>query len=293
MKNSIKQLYFLFFFVVGIINAQFEYLGVAPLQVGNKWVYINAIDYTDIEYISYTVIDSNIIINDRSFYEILFTRGNWETNIYLSSDSSFYYLYNENYTDSLYRYFKPDIAIYDNWLQYAILGGDSVEVYTEVDDTGSGYVFGEYVKSFRLVRTTVLLGTGEIWNHKFGRIKSIIELDTQTLIGCVINGVLYGDTTITSVESQEQSPNIFHLSQNYPNPFNPTTSIKYQLPRESHVTIKLYDMLGREVAELVNKQQAAGYYEFSFDGSQLSSGTYIYKITAGDFTDTKKMQLVK
>jgi hypothetical protein len=91
----------------------------------------------------------------------------------------------------------------------------------------------------------------------------------------------------------EGLPEVYAIGQNYPNPFNPTTRIKYQLPKNSFVTISIYDMLGREVAILVNEEQEAGYYEFSFDGSQLSSGTYIYKITAGDFTDSKKLLLVK
>lgn len=88
-------------------------------------------------------------------------------------------------------------------------------------------------------------------------------------------------------------PEVFAIAQNYPNPFNPTTRIKYQLPKESYVLIKLYDMLGAEVAELVNQQQEEGYYELEMDASNLPSGTYIYKITAGNFTDSKKLMLVK
>lgn len=300
MKKFIRQLYFIFIFVVGTINAQFDFLGVAPLQVGNKWVYTNTIDGTEVEYISYAITDSNIVKNSKSFYEVLYSRGEWKTNIYLRKDSSFYYLYNESYTDSLYRYIKPDIAIYDNWLQYAMLGGDSVEVYTEVVDTGSGNVFGEHVESFKLVRTTVLLGTGETWNYKYGRIKSIIEQNTQTLIGCVINGVLYGDTTLTSVESGNQSPNIFHLSQNYPNPFNPTTKIKFTLPNvgaeyvhPQQTKLIVYDILGRQITTLIKEELSSGVYEINFDGSRLSSGVYFYKLTFGGFAETKKMMVIK
>jgi len=95
-----------------------------------------------------------------------------------------------------------------------------------------------------------------------------------------------------SAESEDK-PKVFSLGQNYPNPFNPTTRIKYQLPKESNVVIKLYDMLAREIVVLVNEEQEAGYYELTIDGSQLSSGTYIYKITAGEFSDSKKLLLVK
>jgi len=88
-------------------------------------------------------------------------------------------------------------------------------------------------------------------------------------------------------------PKDYFITQNYPNPFNPTTVIKYQLPKAVNVTIKLYDMLGREVKEFINHTQEAGYYELTIDGSDLSSGTYIYRITAGDFTDSKKLLLIK
>jgi hypothetical protein len=88
-------------------------------------------------------------------------------------------------------------------------------------------------------------------------------------------------------------PSKFELSQNYPNPFNPTTIINYQLAINSFVNLKIYDVAGREVMQLVNEIKQAGYYTVKFDGSMLSSGMYFYKIQAGDFVSTKKMILVK
>ena len=85
----------------------------------------------------------------------------------------------------------------------------------------------------------------------------------------------------------------FSLTQNFPNPFNPITTIKYQIPELSFVTLIVYDILGREVKLLVNQEQDAGYYEFNFNASQLSSGVYLYQIKAGDFIQTKKMLLLK
>ena len=85
----------------------------------------------------------------------------------------------------------------------------------------------------------------------------------------------------------------FSLSQNYPNPFNPTTTIRYQLPTASKVVIKIYNILGSEVMELVNEQKVAGSYEAEFDASNLSSGTYVYKIIADNFVQAKKMILLK
>ncbi len=88
-------------------------------------------------------------------------------------------------------------------------------------------------------------------------------------------------------------PKTFALEQNYPNPFNPVTSIKYQLPSAEKVSIKIYDILGKEVASIVNENKEPGYYEISYDASNLASGLYFYRIEAGSFTQTRKMMLIK
>ncbi|MBS1494274.1 MAG: T9SS type A sorting domain-containing protein [Bacteroidetes bacterium] len=83
------------------------------------------------------------------------------------------------------------------------------------------------------------------------------------------------------------------LNQNYPNPFNPTTNIKYGIPQQAFVTLKVYDMSGKLVADLVNEIKEQGYYTIKFDGSKLASGFYLYRLTAGDYTTIKKMSLIK
>ncbi len=88
-------------------------------------------------------------------------------------------------------------------------------------------------------------------------------------------------------------PESFKLHQNYPNPFNPSTQVKYDLPLDANVKITVFDMLGKEIAVLVNEYKAAGSYDVSFNATQLSSGMYFYRIQAGSFTETKKMLLVK
>ncbi len=93
--------------------------------------------------------------------------------------------------------------------------------------------------------------------------------------------------------TQIAEPSTFALQPNYPNPFNPTTTINYDLPSSQRVTLKVYDAHGRELATLVDRQQPAGRYTVPFDASHLSSGTYFYKLTAGSFSETKKMAFVK
>ena len=97
---------------------------------------------------------------------------------------------------------------------------------------------------------------------------------------------------ILSVKN-ENIPLTYNLAQNYPNPFNPITKIRYQIPEPAFVSIKIYDVLGNEIADLVNEEKNAGGFEIDFDGSELTSGIFYYRITAGNFNQTKKMILLK
>jgi hypothetical protein len=97
----------------------------------------------------------------------------------------------------------------------------------------------------------------------------------------------------TGVEDQEPVPGNFSLEQNYPNPFNPATKIDYAVGRAGLVTIKVFDILGKEVATLLDANVQPGSYQVAFDGSRLASGIYLYKMTAGNFTETRRMLLVR
>jgi hypothetical protein len=88
-------------------------------------------------------------------------------------------------------------------------------------------------------------------------------------------------------------PKVFALSQNYPNPFNPMTTIKYDLPKDARVTLTIYDLLGRRVATLVDEEQRAGYRSVAWNGANVASGVYLYRIQAGEFTQTRRMLLLK
>jgi hypothetical protein len=111
-----------------------------------------------------------------------------------------------------------------------------------------------------------------------------------------IDDTLYLQNQLTGVGDDHGSlliPDRYNLAQNYPNPFNPITVIRYQLPVNSQVTLKVYDVLGREVSTLVNENKKPGSYEIDFDGSKMPSGLYFYRIVAGNFIETKKMLLLK
>ncbi|MCW8811204.1 MAG: T9SS type A sorting domain-containing protein [Ignavibacteriaceae bacterium] len=99
--------------------------------------------------------------------------------------------------------------------------------------------------------------------------------------------------TVSGVEDENNPPEKFQLSQNYPNPFNPSTTIKYRLTKPAKVTLKVYNLLGKEVVKLVSGDKNAGTYEVEFNASALPSGIYFYELKTGSFAQTKKMILMK
>jgi uncharacterized Ntn-hydrolase superfamily protein len=129
-----------------------------------------------------------------------------------------------------------------------------------------------------------------------------IAIGTDTISALIVSGT---DTTSifrkaivtyinpTSVKESQISPDMFYLYQNYPQPFNPSTTIKFQVPTISFVSLKIFDALGREIAVLINEVKEAGTFEVEFDGSDLTSGIYFYTLKAGGYTNTKKMSLIK
>jgi photosystem II stability/assembly factor-like uncharacterized protein len=122
-------------------------------------------------------------------------------------------------------------------------------------------------------------------------------------LGGINNYIIAGTTTgiwrrslteLTGVQSTvSELPDKFQLYQNYPNPFNPSTNIRYQITNNGNVSLKIYDIGGKEIKTLVNKFQNPGIYEVRFTGTQLSSGVYYYRLQAGAFTETKKMVIIK
>jgi photosystem II stability/assembly factor-like uncharacterized protein len=124
---------------------------------------------------------------------------------------------------------------------------------------------------------------------------SFADANTGTAVGYwgTILRTTNGGVTWVQPDQSAGIPWGYVLHQNYPNPFNPSTTIKYELPKASQVTLTLYDVLGRQVSVLVNERREAGYHEVKFDGSGLSSGVYFYRIEAGSFVETRKLILLR
>lgn len=102
-----------------------------------------------------------------------------------------------------------------------------------------------------------------------------------------------GDEWSKEINVEVSTPTTYELSQNYPNPFNPTTTIEFIIPNDEKVTIKIYDILGREVKTLLNEFRETGHHEVEFNASHLASGMYIYRMTSGSYSQIRKMMLVK
>jgi hypothetical protein len=139
---------------------------------------------------------------------------------------------------------------------------------------------------------------GETWDE-FETPDSAVVYDlqfTDARTGYAVgeNGtILKLDPTLVNVENEPDLPEDFILFQNYPNPFNPITKISFQVSDFGFVTLYVYDILGNEVATLINEEKPAGAYEVEFNASRLSSGIYFYQLKAAEFVDTKKMIYLK
>lgn len=184
-----------------------------------------------------------------------------------------------------------------NWTKQ----NDGLSITTQLRDvefinnsSDTGWIVG---RSNTVLKTT---NSGNNWftmntpvNEEFTSVK-FVNSKTGWIAG--FNGVILKITNgdITGVNSVNgKVPVGFNLSQNFPNPFNPSTNIRFSLPESGNVSLNVYDVSGKEVAELLNEFTVKGNYEIKFDASQLSSGIYFYKLVAGAFVNTKMMTLIK
>jgi hypothetical protein len=214
------------------------------------------------------------------------------------------------YSYSIYRVFFTDVNTgYKNdfstyCVSRTVNGGSS---YSGLPEFGN--YLNYYAMTFPSANTGWFIGAktmktingGASWTemttpHSAAIYKGVHFINNMTgwLVGD--GGIIIKTTTggLTSNKKIFSSvPDKFALSQNYPNPFNPSTTIKFQIKESGTATLKVYDILGKEVSVLVNEKKQPGEYETMFEGFTLPSGVYFYNLTAGDFSETKKMLLIK
>jgi probable HAF family extracellular repeat protein len=180
-------------------------------------------------------------------------------------------------------------------LGYSNTTGPVTEIPNSIwtgDTDGMGYVFGSLLEPITLQLTGlgenyyVMVSIEDSGNYGGIVLEGFLALGEQQTYNITLN-------PLSVNESPFEIPGSYALAQNYPNPFNPTTTISYSIPQSGNVKLVVYDMLGNEVATLVNKEQAPGVYSVLFDATNLASGVYFYRIKAGSFNEVKKMILMR
>ena len=197
----------------------------------------------------------------------------------------------------------------DNQTSNTLPNVDSIDVLllnAWVNDSGNGAVVGMRNSITKLTPTVMIPGHIQELAHDYNpgsptsRVPyewafEVDNIPLPSLVQVMAWGeqYLYLKQPVEVVINDENIPAEFKLQQNYPNPFNPTTIIKYDIPEIRIVTLKVYDVLGSEVATLVNEEKPVGSYKIEYDATNLPSGIYFYQLKAGDYTNTNKMILLK
>ena len=258
-----------------------------PLNVGNSWTY----DYTSPSHIHSTVrctITSSQLINGHIYYYLnnmpvsgpgYYRIDSLTGNLLFYTTSGCSWLQNEVVIDSLQ-------AKLNNYF----LGNCSYSILCS--DTNNISVWGLIKKHKEF---TWFLGNLIDFVRDIGITYKWIHLgDIWDLLGCVINGTVYGDTTLTGINKiSNEVPTAFSLSQNYSNPFNPSTKINFSIPKSSKLKIVIYDVTGKVIETLVDQQLSTGTFAVDWNASKYSSGVYFYKLESEEFVDIKRMVLIK
>jgi hypothetical protein len=188
----------------------------------------------------------------------------------------------------------------DGTLKRGVQGSFKVEGYTMRTGKNGEPIF-EPQTQHTASGTWSSLGTGSS-NGVLGGVLALAVVGNEVFVGgefTLAGGIastfiarwIGGATNVEPISID--MPSTYLLQQNYPNPFNPSTTILFSIPTSEFVTLKVYDLLGREIATLVNENLSAGSYSYKFDASNLTSGVYFYKLQAGKYSETKKMLLSK
>ncbi len=274
---------------------------IVKLNQENTWDSLAQINYGDFTRVTSLVIDKYndaYLSVDYRYYPNYYYNKTIMTNDFISFQTLFNTWENLANNDSGYVFFGSS-KMYrttdrGNTIEEINNGITNLNAYTiKVIDFNEVYV-GDYNK---LYLTT---NNGGLWHTIPGPsnangIRTIEKVGDGYLVIAATNGI-YRNSTVLSIDDPNNVniyPEKFYLSQNYPNPFNPMTSIQYTVGSPQYVTLKIYDVLGKEIATLVNEEKSAGNYETEFNASHLASGIYYYQLRAGDYVETKKMIYLK
>lgn len=304
------------------VNSQINYSDFLPLQTGNIWVYqcttngsmcggcsgkvrivltgdtlVNGKIYKKSQSTSSTVSGACQICGAIGLITLFNTRFDSQNgNVYQLSSNGCQYSAGEMMIDSFKARLGDTVRMNcmppNQWQHYictdtnnaAVLGTNRQARFFN----NAGFEGGHYRKYAKGI------GLYHAWSQGLDG-GTFVCTRQMILLGCVINGITYGDTSMLVGINQisTEIPFNYSVSQNYPNPFNPNTKIQFALPEAVYTKIVIYDLLGKEIETIVNEQLNAGTFVAEWNASDYPSGVYYYKFTAGDYTETKKMVLMK
>jgi len=281
---------------------------IYPLRVGNRWTYQTWYQFPNTVIQGDTVVETVVgeeLLNDEKWFLVVGSEINGDRLMTARQDGIYNYV--PAFNQAVLRYKYPVVvnqrynSVYELWTgcgDSLVAFQMSVDSINESVSTPGGtyecnkYHFPEVVVSVGSTSTEV--DSEDIFLSNVGPVKIVTG-------GAYRELVAFADPIAKVRNLTDGVPNVFQLYQNYPNPFNPSTIISYQVAVNSHVTLKVYDILGREVATLVDENKSAGSYQAKFDGSRCASGVYFYRLEArqteggqtGSFVQTKKLLLLK
>lgn len=294
MKKFYRLIYLLFLFSSETLYSQTDsVLAYMPLEIGNKWQYkvhkiVHGPPSTDTTiYYSFILVERDTIMPNGYQYQVI-----------KSSDFTTKYIHLDSVTACVYEYANDSSrGIKTDSLRCSEGDWFGRDRFCEFIDTATILNYQTWMMGISWIAPdislahTLAMDIGMIYQYRFESYGWGIKW-ISNLVYAKINGVDFGEI----VNSQNDIKNEltgFYLQQNYPNPFNLSTTISYSVPEIEFITLKVYDVLGSEIATLVNEEKLAGSYQMNFDATALPSGIYFYRLQAGDFIQTKKMILMK
>jgi hypothetical protein len=245
------------------------------LEIGNIWIYENSTTFQSTYSTKYIVVRDTIIFEKK--YAVI--KDDFDEYYFERADSIKIYFFN--------TIIGSEYVVID----FSVSETPNIQVDTiQFWDQTRVEVCESYWSTLQDYTTCYTEGIGEtghvLTSHGGG-------YSRKSIVAAQLNGVKYGDTVLVGIEKSTPRELSYGLSQNYPNPFNPTTIIKYAVPRSAEVQIKVYDVLGTKIKTLLNEHKQAGTYEVEFDAKNLPSGVYFYRLISENYSETKKMLLLR
>ena len=262
------------FFLLSILLASLSYAqGYYPLKVGNAWTYRDTSYFGDSTSVATITVFKDTAMPNGKTYAYL------SNGLFLRQQGDSVYSYNSGMEGSLYYFTNKEV----DTLNFSAITRSTCDVFGTL----------KTVWEFRpTMGTAESILDYEVIADSIGLVVEGGFYGNSSLIRANIDGVQY--SSLTAIQNSKNSfPSQYSLEQNYPNPFNPVTTISFALPRESFVLLKVYDLLGREVATLTSEQISSGDHAVRWDASSFPSGVYLYRMQANNFTQTRKLILLK